>query len=154
MFNHQPVGEPCPLCSFIGGKETDFNKRSDIVFENDQVLAFISPKWWKNNPGHVMVIPKIHFENIYDIADEYLSAVHIVVKQIAIALKEAYECDGTSIRQHNEPAGYQDMWHYHVHVFPRYGNDELYKRHDESRFVSAEERKPYADKLKAYFASK
>jgi histidine triad (HIT) family protein len=154
MFNHQPKDDPCSFCSFTNGEETEFNKRSDIVFEDDESVAFISPKWWVNNPGHVIVIPKKHFENIYDIPDDLLSHVHITAKQIAIALKETYKCDGTSIRQHNEPAGNQDMWHFHVHVFPRYANDELYKRHDEKRFVSVEERKPHAEKLRAYFASK
>lgn len=154
MYNHAPTDYECSFCSFAKGEETEFNKHSDIVFEDEKVIAFISPKWWVNNPGHVIVIPREHFENIYDISDETLSHVHIIAKQIAIALKETYTCDGTSIRQHNEPAGNQDMFHLHVHVFPRYTNDELYKKHDEKRFVSQEERKPYADKLRAYFAFK
>ena len=153
MYNHTKDNEPCSFCSFANGEETEFNKKSDIVFEDDQTIAFIAPKWWINNPGHVMVIPKEHFENIYDIPDKLLAAVHIRVKKIAIALKEVYKCDGTSVRQHNEPAGNQDIWHFHVHVFPRYENDELYQRHNEKRFVSIEERKPYAKKMKAYFSN-
>ncbi|MEK7572043.1 MAG: HIT domain-containing protein [Patescibacteria group bacterium] len=154
MFNHEPKDEQCSFCSFANGNETEFNKRSDVVFEDDIVIAFISPKWWINNSGHVIVIPKKHFENIYDISDDLLSYVHIVAKKVAIALKETYHCDGTSVRQHNEPAGNQDMWHFHVHVFPRYENDELYKQHDDKRFVSVEERTSYADKLRVYFDSK
>jgi len=150
MYNHQPKDELCTFCKFAHGEETEFNKRSDIVFEDEKTIAFISPKWWINNPGNVIVIPKKHFENIYDIPDALFSHVHIVAKKIAIAVKETYKCDGTSVRQHNEPAGNQDMWHFHVHVFPRYENDELYKRHDEKKFVTVEEKKPYAEKLKAY----
>ncbi|MGI8420575.1 MAG: HIT family protein [Candidatus Levyibacteriota bacterium] len=154
MYNHQSENEPCVFCQFAHGKETEHKKKSDIVFEDTQTLAFISPKWWIHNPGHVIVIPKEHFENIYDIPDELLSHVHVVTKHIAIALKETYNCDGTSIRQHNEPAGNQDLWHFHVHVFPRYKNDELYKNHDKYRFVTQDERKPYAEKLRKYFAIK
>lgn len=44
----------------------------------------------------------------------------------ALALKAALSCDGISTRQQNEPAGDQDVWHYHVHVFPRYADDGLY----------------------------
>jgi len=153
MYNHQPKDEPCAFCMFANGGETEYNKRSDIVFEDGQTIAFISPQWWVNNAGHVIVIPKQHVENIYDIPDELLSHIHIVAKKVAIALKETYHCDGTSVRQHNEPAGDQELWHLHVHVSPRYENDELYKRHDERKFVTIEERKPYAEKLKAYFAS-
>jgi histidine triad (HIT) family protein len=149
MYNHYLKDEPCSFCAFAKGEETEYNKRSDIVFEDEQTLAFISPKWWINNPGHVIIIPKTHVEHIYDISDDLLSHIHVVAKKIATAVKETYKCDGTSIRQHNEPAGNQDMFHFHVHVFPRFENDELYKRHDEKRFVTAEERKPYAEKLKA-----
>ena len=64
-------------------------------------------------------------------------------------LKTAYRCEGTSTRQHNEPAGYQDVWHLHAHVFPRYPGDRLYERHEEKRWASPEERAPYAAKLRA-----
>jgi histidine triad (HIT) family protein len=74
-------------------------------------------------------------------------------KQAAIALKEAYGCDGTSIRQHNEPAGNQDVWHYHLHVFPRYEGDNLYLNHQNTYWPTPEEKKPYVNKLKNYFNS-
>jgi histidine triad (HIT) family protein len=56
------------------------------------------------------------------------------------------------VRQHNEPAGNQDAWHYHVHVFPRYAGDALYGSLPEREFVSAERRRPYADRLRAWFS--
>lgn len=154
MYNHQPQNYECPFCTFAKGGETPYNKRSDIIFEDEKSVAFISPKWWPNNPGHVIIIPKNHVENIYDIDDETLSYLYKKVKQICIAFKEVYQCNGTSTRQHNEPGGNQDMWHFHIHVFPRYENDELYLQQENSKMVTEEERKPYADKLRAYFNSK
>ncbi len=130
MYNHEPESYVCPLCSTAKGIETDSNKKSDIVFEDECVIAYISPRWWKNNPGNVMVIPKKHVENIFDISDELLSQVYILGKQIAIGMKETYACDGTSFRQHNEPAGNQNVWHFHLHVFPRWTDDELYLNHN------------------------
>jgi histidine triad (HIT) family protein len=62
-------------------------------------------------------------------------------------MKRAYGCDGTSVRQHNEPAGDQDVWHYHLHVFPRYAGDDLYR--SSARLTHPEERWPYADRLRA-----
>lgn len=56
------------------------------------------------------------------------------------------------MRQHNEPDGNQDVWHFHVHVFPRYAGDNLYTNHENKRFVSLAERKVYADRLKAALA--
>ena len=60
-------------------------------------------------------------------------------------MKAAFSCDGVSTRQHNEPAGYQEVWHYHLHVFPRYGADELYR--SSARRTTVDERAPYAASL-------
>jgi histidine triad (HIT) family protein len=79
--------------------------------------------------------------------------VHDLVRQIAVAIRSTYGCDGISTRQHNEPAGNQDVWHYHVHVFPRYRDDDLYGSKPYPTFVSAAERRPYVDKLRAYLRS-
>jgi len=72
-----------------------------------------------------------------------------LVQMVAVAMRTAYACAGTPTRQHNEPAGNQDVWHLHVHVFPRHHDDQLYARHRETRWVTAQEREPYADRLAA-----
>ena len=151
MFNHQPKDYVCPFCNLIAGNDNEYSKQQDIVFRNNFTTAFITPKWWVNNPGHVLVVPNRHCENIYDIQDEQIAEVYKVVKKLAIAIRSTYNCDGTSTRQHNEPAGNQDVWHFHVHVFPRYEGDKLYHNHDKKSFVDASARVPYAEKLRAYF---
>ncbi len=65
-------------------------------------------------------------------------------------MKVAYGCDGVSTRQHNEPAGNQDVWHYHMHVFPRYEGDDLYSQYNKRRRIPPEERAHYADQLRPY----
>ena len=152
MMNHEPDNYLCPFCDWLRGNETEYKQNSDIVLQDAYVTAFISPKWWINNPGHVIVIPNQHTENIYNINDEILQRIAIVTKHIAIAMKAAYNCTGTSIRQHNEPDGNQDVWHYHTHVFPRYQNDNLYENHQNKRFVLPTERRPYAKRLRQYFS--
>lgn len=112
------------------------------------VTAFIASTWWPANDGHVLVVANEHHENVYDIPDEALSAIQLVGKRIAVAMKAIYACDGTSFRQHNEPAGGQDVWHYHLHVFPRYAGDDLYARNAEWRATRPDERAPYAEKLR------
>jgi len=81
---------------------------------------------------------------------------HVYTKQKDIMYKddyiEVYKCDGVSTRQHNEPSGNQDVWHYHLHVFPRYKNDNLYKT--DRRNSEPEERTEYAEKLREYFRNK
>jgi histidine triad (HIT) family protein len=151
MFNHRPENYECPLCLFVGGTETDYNKKSDIVFEDGTTMAFISPKWWKNNPGNVIVISRTHIENVYDMPDDVLGKICVLGKRVALGMKETYGCDGVSFRQHNEPAGDQDVWHFHLHVFPRWNDDGLYLKHKDTRYTTAEERLPYAEKLRGYF---
>ncbi len=123
-----------------------------MEYRNDEVTAFISSRWWPNNPGHVLVIPNQHIENVYSMPTHLLGSVQEVGREIALALKEVYRCDGVSSRQHNEPAGDQDVWHYHLHVFPRYTDDRLYL--ERGARATPEERKPFAGKLRAWMAAR
>jgi len=152
MFNHTPDNYICPFCAFMQGKPDNYNTPDDIVYQNEHTTAFISPKWWTNNPGHVLVVPNKHYENIYDIPEEEIAEVYKTVKRVATAIRSTYDCQGTSTRQHNEPAGNQDVWHLHVHVFPRHEDDQLYQGHTNNAFVDAQTRASYSDKLKAWFS--
>jgi len=124
--------------------------QSDVIYRDAYITAFISAGWWENNKGHVLIIPNQHFENLYDLPSDYSAKIHDFEKQVAIALKQVYNCDGVSSRQHNEPAGNQDVWHYHLHVFPRYKDDNLYAMKRISTTV--EERAIYAERLRTYFS--
>lgn len=151
MFNHEPPGYICPFCKLINGESDEINSTEHIVYEDEKTLAYVSPKWWINNPGNVLVVPKKHVENIYDISDDLLGEVYKTAKKIAIAIKTSYPCEGTSTRQHNEPAGNQDVWHFHVHVFPRHKDDDLYKNHENTSWVDHKSRMVFVEKLKKYF---
>ena len=151
MFNHEPENYICPFCLIASSVENDDvgTRQSDVVLRGGQVTAFIGASWWPNNLGHVIIIPNQHFENIFDLPDMYSAAIHSVARKVAVALMSVYNCDGISSRQHNGPSGNQDVWHYHLHVFPRYKGDNLYKT--SRRPTTPEERLPYASKLRAYF---
>lgn len=148
-MTHAPPNYACPFCRFARGEVMPRNAPEDIVYADDALLAFISPRTWPQNAGNVLIVPRAHYENLYDMPDELLASVIVMAKRIAIAMKTAYGCDGTSLRQHNEPGGNQDVWHFHLHVFPRWEGDRLYQRTDESREVGAEERQMFAARLRA-----
>ena len=103
------------------------SRQLDVVFDTTDFFGLIPTKQWPNNLGHVLVIPKQHIENIYEFPDALSPGLMNATKTIAAALKGVYNCPGISTRQHNEPAGGQDVWHFHTHVFPRYHRDDLYK---------------------------
>jgi histidine triad (HIT) family protein len=149
VLSHQPADYQCPFCRLAAELDNDGNwsKQTDVIWHDRLVTAFINVAFWPANAGPVLVIPNEHYENVYSVPDEVLAAVQVVGKRIALAMKVAYGCDGTSFRQHNEPAGNQDVWHYHLHVFPRYHGDELYRR--KKRPTTPAERAPYAEKLRS-----
>ncbi len=146
---HAPADWDCQFCRIARGEEIEgpWVKLSDIVYRDDNLTAFLSPHWWCRNEGHVLIIPNAHHENLYDIPDDLLGKVAALSERVALAMKQGYGCDGTSMRQHNEPAGGQDMWHYHLHVFPRYEGDDLYQA--KVRLTTPNERQPYADRLRS-----
>ena len=152
MFNHAPPGYVCPFCRVAGGLDCEppWTTNADVVFRGDGATAFVSAKWWAAAPGHVIVIPHAHAENLYDLSHADAAAVHAAARRVALALRSAVAaCAGVSTRQHNEPAGNQDVWHYHLHVFPRFSGDRLYERHLETRIASPGERAERAALLRA-----
>lgn len=148
-ISHEPPGYDCPFCRLQQGEFDERNHAGDVVAVTELAYARIAPKWWPGNPGAVLVIPRAHVENLYALSAPDGQAVWDLTQRVAVGIRSAYDCDGTSIRQHNEPAGNQDVWHLHVHVFPRHASDELYPRHREARWVDSDERAPYAEKLRA-----
>ena len=148
MYNHAPENYSCPFCLLFQGitHEHVYSLQSDIIYHDDVVTALVSSHQWPNNPGNVIVVPNQHFENIYDLPLRYALDIHRVVKRLAFAMKQVYACDGVSTRQHNEPAGNQDVWHYHLHITPRYQNDNFYASPRE--FMPVVEREKHARALK------
>ena len=75
------------------------------------------------NVGHTLVIPKKHYENIYEIPEEEISQLYKRVKKIAKAVKTAVEAEGIRIIQNNDKAAGQVIFHMHVHIIPMYNKD-------------------------------
>ena len=150
MYQHAPQTYLCPFCLLIQRVENEnvYSVRSDIIYQDDSVTAFIGSHQWPRNQGNTIVVPNEHFENIFDLPDRYAVAIHRVARIVALTMKEVYAADGISLRQHNEPAGYQDVWHYHIHVTPRYMADRFYPTYEERTFMQVSERAKHAEKLR------
>jgi histidine triad (HIT) family protein len=128
MHNQAPPEYKCPLCAFIQdpAQPPPSSSAEDIVAETSDVMALISVHQWSKNPGNVIVFPVDHYENLFDLPSHLGMAVHDLARIVAMAMKSAWDCDGISTRQHNGKAGNQDVWHYHVHVTPRFTGDDFY----------------------------
>ncbi len=151
MYNHAPTNYKCPICLGVQGIESEETllKQADLIYKDDLVSAFINSFWISNNPGHIIIVPNVHVENVYDLPNEQGSRIFEVSQKIALAMKKAYQCEGITFRQNNEPAGDQHAFHYHLHIFPRYINDKFNQKAAEKKVLSdPEKRLAYAKKLK------
>lgn len=154
MITHAPPGYRCPFCALLAGTVCDglHSTPDDILCRDERAVALIASHWWEKNSGHVLVIPTEHFENIYELPNDFGAAIFAMSRRVAVAMRQTYGCEGISTRQHNEPAGYQGIWHYHLHIFPRYTGDQLYPADWQNRLTTPAERLPYAVRLRAALA--
>ena len=154
MHNHAPADYVCLFCCLVQNLKCAQNQleQSDIVYQNEKVTAFMAMRRFPINQGHVLAIPNQHFENIYDLPLEIATEIHAFARMIALAMKATYQCDGIQIRQHNEPAGGQHVFHYHLHVIPRYKDDNFDFRQKES--FPSEERAKFAQMLSNWINQK
>jgi histidine triad (HIT) family protein len=154
MLTHAPPGYRSPFLDMVESVETPelLTKQSDVFYRDAQLTAFIAAARYQEVGGNALVVPNVPYENLYAISDEVLAAVHHFSKRLALAFKAVYKCDGVMLRQHNEPAGSQDVWHYHLHVIPRFENDSFYATLPKKILTTPEEREAYARRLRAYFA--
>lgn len=154
MYHHRLPDYLCPLCELAAGRDCPSPHccQSDVVFRTEHVTAFIGARFWPNNAAPTIVIPNQHVENIYELVPQLAVHVHEAARQLALALKRVRGCAGITTWQHNEPAGSQSVWHYHLHVLPRFDGDGLYELSPQNRYSTPEERAPYAEQLRAHFA--
>ncbi|HAP19970.1 MAG TPA: HIT family protein [Lachnospiraceae bacterium] len=108
--------ENCIFCKILDGKIP-----STTVYEDDSFKAILDAG--PAARGHVIILPKNHAANLFELPDEDASKIMVVAKKIAIAIKETYHCDGVNVLQNNGEAAGQSVFHLHVHVIPRFKGD-------------------------------
>ena len=136
----------CVFCKIVSGDIPAVK-----VLDEECVVAFMDI-----NPagrGHLLVVPKKHAENIFEIEKDDLSAVFHAVKRCAIAAKEALNADGATVLQLNGKASDQVVPHLHVHIIPRWVNDGLSLSSWEMKPGNMEEIQDIARKVKDRIAS-
>lgn len=92
-----------------------------IVYEDNNNIAFLDIN--AVNPGHVLVIPKEHSTNMYDIPEESCQQLIVAVQKVMHAVKKATNCAGITLGVNNEAGAGQVVFHTHFHVMPRFPND-------------------------------
>jgi histidine triad (HIT) family protein len=108
----------CIFCKIVAEQAP-----ASVVYQDGTTIAFLDIR--PLNIGHILVIPKAHYVDIFDIPADLLGHVHKISKIVAPAVKSAAEADGISIIQQNGRAAGQDIFHLHVHVVPRFEGQKL-----------------------------
>lgn len=106
------------------------------VYEDAQTFAFmdINP----HNKGHVLVVPKTAYRNVFDIDEDTFCALMRTVRKLAPAIQKATGADGINIGMNNEEAAGQVIFHAHVHVIPRFEGDGVYQHAKHTSYAPGE----------------
>jgi histidine triad (HIT) family protein len=118
------------------------------VYEDADAIVFMDVM--PQSPGHALIVPKAASRNLFDADPAVLSKLAPLVQKVAVAAKAAFNADGISVIQYNEPAGGQSVFHLHYHVVPRYEGLAL-KPHS-GKMEDAAVLATNAEKLKAALA--
>ena len=108
--------ENCIFCKIASGEIP-----SATLYENGdfRVILDLGPA----TKGHALILPKKHAANIAEMPDDLLGRAASVAKKVAVAMKEGLSCDGVNIVQNNGEAAGQTVFHFHMHIIPRYEGD-------------------------------
>ena len=110
--------ENCIFCKIAAGEIPSTTLYEDQDF---RVILDLGPA----SKGHALILPKEHYANIYEIPDELAAKAIILAKKMAGIMTRALNCDGFNIVQNNGEAAGQTVFHFHMHLIPRYKDDQV-----------------------------
>ena len=123
QMTSNPITTDCVFCKIIRKEAPATN-----LYEDDRVLAFLDIR--PLNEGHTLVIPREHYETVYEMPEDLVCHIYTVVKRMSVAVKNASKADGITIIQQNGRAAGQEIFHMHVHIVPRFEGQKLPHFHD------------------------
>ena len=110
----------CIFCKLANG-----DIPTNTLYEDDlfRVIFDMSPA----TKGHALIIPKNHYRNIYDIDSDVASKVFPLASKLAKVMTDTFGADGFNVVQNNEEIAGQSVFHFHMHLIPRYNGDNAIK---------------------------
>jgi histidine triad (HIT) family protein len=117
------VENECIFCKIVAGEIA-----SKKIFEDENHIAFLDI--FPAGRGHTLVIPKVHYADIHSMPASVYGGIAEAAKKVADILQLKLTSEGTTIFQMNKDAGWQTVFHTHMHVIPRWSNDRLRKPWD------------------------
>jgi histidine triad (HIT) family protein len=112
------VADDCIFCKIAAGELP-----AEIVQEDEHTVAFMDINPWTR--GHALVIPRTHSTDLLEISDEDLARTTAASKRLAARMKDGLGADGVNLLNSCGQAAWQTVFHFHIHVIPRYDDDPL-----------------------------
>lgn len=134
--------DDCNFCKLANG-----DIPTNTLYEDDCVRVIFDAE--PAAEGHVLILPKEHFDNIYELDDDTAGHVFKVAKKIATAMNKTLDMDGLNVVQNNGEAAGQTVFHFHMHIIPRH-NDDTVNVGWEKHKVSSERIKDITDEVRKY----
>ncbi len=109
--------DDCIFCKIANGEIP-----SATIYEDDDFRAFLDL-----NPatrGHALLVPKDHFANLFELDEEHAEKAILLAKKLGERMQRKLGCDGLNLIQNNGEAAGQTVFHFHMHLIPRYKDDE------------------------------
>lgn len=106
----------CIFCKIASG---EIPGRTIEETENFRVVLDVAPA----TKGHALILPKAHYANLYELPEELAMEAMKLAKTMAVRMKERLQCAGIHLVQNNEMAAGQTVFHFHMHLIPRYEED-------------------------------
>jgi len=112
------VDEDCIFCKIVAGELP-----SERVDEDEHTVAFMDVN--PGTRGHALVVPRNHSRNLYEIGEDDLHHTAVAAQRLARMMRDRLDCDGVNLLNACEPAAWQTVFHFHLHVIPRFSGDPL-----------------------------
>ncbi len=108
----------CIFCKIANGQIP-----SSTIFEDEdfRVILDLGPA----SRGHALVLPKKHFADLFEIDEKTAAGAMVTAKKVAAKMKKALNCDGFNVLQNNGETAGQSVFHFHMHLIPRYKGDQV-----------------------------
>jgi len=119
--------DDCIFCKILNGELL-----ASTIYEDEHIVVIVD--LYPVNKGHLLIIPKSHAAYISDVADDILSHMIVFAKKMNKSLRAFYDCDGVNFFLADGAAAGQEVFHCHLHVYPRFNDDGFGFKYDTRHF--------------------
>ena len=135
--------ESCIFCKILKGDIPSF-----CVFEDEYFKVILDR--FPASRGHILILPKAHYQDLFELPDEIGAKLYPLVKKLSIAIKKAVGAEGINIIQNNGETAGQSVFHFHLQIIPRFKEDHIILNKTSHQETTLEELEEVAEQIRKY----